>query len=48
MADTRKKIALLSNITVDLIVGKLHRKYDFYLPAGFDTWVQEAVNPQSG
>ncbi len=48
MADLKKKIALLSNVTVDLIVGKLRRKYDFYLPEGFDTWVQEAINPSSG
>ena len=48
MADSKKKIALLSNITVDLIVAKLRRKYDFYLPEGFDTWVQEVINPASG
>ncbi len=48
MAEIRKSIALLSNITVDLIVGKLHRIYDFYLPDGFDTWVQEVINPESG
>ena len=43
----KKKIALLSNITADLIAGKLRRKYDFYLPEGFDTWVQEVINPTS-
>ncbi len=48
MADSKKKIALLSNITVDLIAAKLRRKYDFYLPEGFDTWVQEVINPASG
>ena len=42
-----KKIALLSNVTVDLIAGKLQKKYDFYIPEGFDTWVQEAINPGS-
>jgi HAD-superfamily phosphatase, subfamily IIIC/FkbH-like domain len=45
MADPKKKIALLSNVTVDLIVSKLCRKYDFYLPEGFDTWVREVVDP---
>ena len=44
----KKKIALLSNVTAELIAGKLRRKYDFYLPEGFDTWVQEVINPASG
>lgn len=42
-----KKVALLSNVTMDLIVSKLHRKYEFYLPKGFDTWVQEVINKES-
>lgn len=45
---SKKRIALLSNVTVDLITGKLRRKYDFYLPAGFDTWVREVIDPTSG
>lgn len=44
----KKKAALLSNVTVDLIAGKLRRKYDFYIPEGFDTWVQETINPAAG
>lgn len=48
MADTKKRVALLSNVTVDLVVAKLRKKYDFYLPEGFDTWVQEVINPASG
>lgn len=44
----QKKIAILSNITVALITGKLRKKFDFYLPEGFDTWVQEAIDPTSG
>lgn len=47
MNGSEKMIALLSNVTVDLIVGKLRRKYDFYIPEGFDTWVQEAINPKA-
>lgn len=47
MPNSRKKIALLSNITVDLIINKLRKKYDFYQPQGFDTWVQEVINPAS-
>lgn len=48
MSDFKKRVALLSNITVDLIINKLRRKYDFYQPDGFDTWVQEVINPVSG
>lgn len=48
MIDSKKKVALLSNVTADLIVKKLRKKYDFYLSGGFDTWVQEVINPESG
>lgn len=44
----KKMVALLSNVTVDLIAGKLRKKYDFYLPEGYDTWVQETINPAAG
>ena len=44
----KKRVALLSNVTVDLIAGKLRRKYDFYIPEGFDTWVQETINSAAG
>ncbi len=46
--DKKKKIALLSNVTVDLIAGKLRKEYEFYLPEGFDTWVQEVFSSTSG
>ena len=48
MEMAKKRVALLSNVTVDLIAGKLRRKYDFYIPEGFDTWVQETINPAAG
>ena len=48
MPDLKKKVALLSNITADLLIGKLRRKYDFYQPEGYDTWVQEVINPSAG
>lgn len=47
MTDKLKKVALLSNVTVDLLTVKLQRKYDIYVPDGFDTWVQDAINPAS-
>ena len=48
MSKEKKKVALLSNVTVDLITVKLKSKYEFYLPEGYDTWVQEVINPSSG
>ena len=48
MSNSKKKVALLSNITVDLIISKLSRKYSFYQPEGFDTWVQDVINPAAG
>lgn len=48
MQKTIKRAALLSNITTDLIAARLQKKYTFYLPEGFDTWIQEAINPASG
>ena len=47
MSSSNKKVALLSNITAGLIASKLHKKYEFYLPEGFDTWVQEVINPDA-
>lgn len=47
MDASKKKIALLSNITVDLVANKLHKKYDCYYPDGFDTWVQEVIDPSA-
>lgn len=47
MSGYKKKVAILSNVTVDLIINKLRRKYEFYQPEGFDTWVQEAINPDA-
>lgn len=43
-----KKIALLSNITVDLLAGMLGKTMDVYHPAGFDSWQQEIYMEQSG
>lgn len=43
----KKTVALLSNVTVDLIIGKLRKKYNFYIPEGYDTWIQEVINTES-
>ena len=41
------RIALLSNVTVDLLAGMLKKKAEVYLSAGFDTWQQELMDPGS-
>lgn len=42
------RIALLSNVTVDLLAGMLKKTNDVYLAAGFDTWQQEMILTKSG
>lgn len=44
---SKKKIAILSNVTVDLIKQKLKKEYEIYVPQGFDTWIQEIINFES-
>ena len=42
------RIALLSNVTVDLLAGMLKKNAEVYLSAGFDTWQQDMIIPDSG
>ena len=42
------RLALLSNVTVDLLAGMLKNNMEVYLPAGYDTWQQELMVPASG
>ena len=42
------RLALLSNVTVDLLAGLVKKTNDVYLSAGFDTWQQEMIMPTSG
>lgn len=44
----KRKIALLSNITISILEQKLRKKYEVYLPAGYDTWISEVLNKDSG
>lgn len=41
------KVAILSNVTIDLIAAQLKRNFDVYTPGGFDNWIQEAMNSDS-
>lgn len=47
MQAVKKKIALLSNVTVSMVLQKLKKEYEFYVPDGFDTWEQEILNSES-
>lgn len=42
------RIALLSNVTVDLLADMMKKTNEVYLSAGFDTWQQEMIMPASG
>lgn len=42
------RIALLSNVTTDLLVDKIKPMADIYIPPGFDVWQQEIINRASG
>ena len=42
------RIALLSNVTIDLLAGMVKKNNEVYLSAGFDTWQQEIIIPTSG
>lgn len=43
----RKKIALLSNVTTDLLVSRMRKEFDIYTPSGYDTWIPEVLNQNS-
>ena len=42
------RIALLSNVTTDLLASMLKKIVDIYITPGFDTWQQEIIDPASG
>ena len=42
------RLALLSNITVDMLASMVKKNNDVYLSTGFDTWQQEMIMPTSG
>ena len=43
----QKQIALLSNITPDMIKLKLSKSFDIYIPSGFNAWIPEIFNNSS-
>ncbi len=42
------RLALLSNVTIDLLAGMVKKNHEVYLTAGYDTWQQEMIMPISG
>lgn len=44
----KRKVAILSNVTVGIIGQKLRNEFDIYIPNGFDTWIQEIMDRGSG
>ncbi len=43
-----RNIALLSNVTTDMITAKLKKKFQVYSPGGFDAWISEVMDLSSG
>ena len=41
------RLALLSNVTVDMLAGMIKKTQEVYLSAGFDTWQQDIILPSS-
>ena len=42
------RIAILSNVTMELVAEKLKRNFEVYIPEGFNTWQQEIFYKESG
>ncbi len=42
------KIALLSNINIDIVASLIADGIDIYSPPGYDTWYQDVLNTNSG
>lgn len=44
---SKRSIALLSNVTLDMVAHKLKKQYDVYIPNGFDMWISDVMNMSS-
>ena len=47
LASEKRQIALLSNITTDMIKLKLSKSFEVYTPSGFNGWISDAYNSDS-
>lgn len=43
----KRKIAILSNVTIDMVAAKLRKKYEVYIPDGYDMWITDVLNMDS-
>ena len=39
------RLALLSNVTVEILAGMLKKEHSLWMPSGFGAWVQTALAP---
>lgn len=39
------KLALLSNVTIEVLAGMLKREHELWLPSGYGAWMEIALNP---
>ncbi len=42
------KIAILTNVTTEILAVKLKNRFDVYQPSGFNTWQQEVLDGSAG
>lgn len=42
------RLALLSNVTVEVLAGMLKKEHALWLPSGFGAWMETALNPPQG
>lgn len=42
-----RKLALLSNITIDPVAAKLRRNFGIYTPSGYNAWIPDLLNSSS-
>jgi len=41
-------ISVLSNINIDLLIGRISKRHNIYKPDGYGVWIPEITNPCSG
>lgn len=42
------RLALLSNVTVEVLAGMLKKEHSIWMPPGFGAWMETALNPPPG
>jgi len=42
------RIALLSNVTVEVLAGMLKKEHSLWIPSGFGAWIETSLNPPQG